>query len=105
MRTDYNKLKEKLQFVYNGKMEKMPKGKSIETAIEIFKDVKKYEIFNGGDKVDYENELREAKFDLVEIFGMTYEELKGMSRYNIYLTHQSRWVNSIYVMLNEGELK
>jgi len=98
MRTDYNKLKEKLQFVYNGKMEKMPKGKSIETAIKIFKDIKKYEKTDGDGKIDYKRELLEAKYDLQIIFNVNFI---GLSKNNIYLTHQSMWVNSLYIMLNE----
>lgn len=91
MRTDYNKLKEKLQFVYDGKMEKFPEGKTIEDAIEIFKEVKKYEKLQG--------ELLEAKYDLQIIFDTNF---KGMTKNSIYLTHQSMWVNSIYIMLNKG---
>lgn len=101
MRTDYNNLKEKLQFVYNGKMEKMPKGKSIETAIEIFKDVKEYEKLDGDGNKDYERELIEAKYDLRIIFNINF---KNLTKNNIYLAHQSAWVNSIYIMLNNGEL-
>ncbi len=98
MRTDYNKLKEKLQFVYNGKMDKLPKGKSIETAIEIFKQVKKYEKTDEDGKIDYKKELLEAKYDLQRIFDTNF---KNLTKNNIYLTHQSAWVNSIYIMLNE----
>lgn len=100
MRTDYNKLKEKLQFVYDGKMEQFPKGKSIETAIEIFKQVKKFEKTDGDGKIDYKRELLEAKYDLQIIFDINFKDL---TKNNIYLAHQSAWVNSIYIMLNEGE--
>ena len=102
MKTDYNKLKEKLQFVYMNKMDEFPKGKSIETAIKIFKEVKKFEKLDGDGKVDYDRELLEAKYDLLIIFDAPF---KGLSKNNIYLAHQSLWVNSIFIMLNEGELK
>ena len=100
MRTDYNKLKEKLQFVYAGRMDEFPKGKSIETAIKVYKDVKKYEKTDGDGEVDYNRELLEAKYDLQIIFNINF---KGLTKNNIYLTHQSMWVNSVYIMLNEGE--
>lgn len=100
MRTDYNKLKQQLYFVYNGEMDKMPKGKSIETAIKIYQDVKKYEKLNENGEIDYAKELQEAKYDLQIIFGINF---KNITKNNIYLTHQSMWVNSLYKMLNEGE--
>lgn len=100
MRTDYNKLKEKLQFVYDGRMDEFPEGKSIETAIKIFKDIKKYEKIDSAGKVDYKRELLEAKYDLQIIFDTNFI---GLSKNNIYLTHQSMWVNSLYIMLNEEE--
>lgn len=101
MKTDYEKLKEKLQFVYQDKMEEFPKGKTIETAIQVYKDVKKYEKTNGDGEKDYDRELLEAKYDLQIIFDVNF---KGLTKNNIYLTHQSMWVNSVYIMLNEGEL-
>ena len=103
MRTDYQKLKAKINSVYYGCKEKYPTGDSIDSALKIYKKIKEFERFpNNSLSVDYENELREAKFDLVDIFGMKPEELKTLSKNNLYLTHQSKLVNAIYIM-NKGE--
>lgn len=104
METKVNILKLKIKVAYCGLDNKIPKTPTIDTALKIFKKIKELERFNGGLTVDYENELREAKLDLSEIFGMTYEELKVLSKNNLYMKHQSLMVNAIYELLMKGEL-
>lgn len=101
MRTDYKKLNDKITLAYKGCGDKYPEEVTIDAALKIFKKIKYLERFNGGFTVDYQNELREAKLDLVEIFGMTYEELRLLSKNNLYLTHQSKMVNAIYMLKME----
>ena len=100
---DFRLLKDRISVAYHSCWDKYPKDdKPIDSALKIFKKIKELERYNGGFKVDYQNELREAKLDLVEIFGMTYDELKKIRKNNLYLTHQSKMVNAIYIMNNEG---
>lgn len=99
---DYNKdlLKQKLQWVYQGKMDEFPVKPTIENAIKVYKEVKKYERTNGDSEVDYKNELMEAKYDLQIIFNTNFI---GLSKNNLYLAHQSLWVNSVYALLKGEE--
>jgi hypothetical protein len=63
---------------------------TIANALELFKGIK---------KVEKENELNEAKCDLEMIFGVKKEDLKGLSKNQLYMLHQSNMVNAIYFML------
>ena len=69
------------------------KTATIANALELFKGIK---------KVEKENELNEAKCDLEMIFGVSKEELKGLSKNQLYMLHQSSMVNAIYFVLKEA---
>ena len=99
---DYNLWKYRIDSAYKNSEYEFPKEKTLDSAIKIFKRIKISEKLDDNDKVNYDNELSEAKYDLVVIFGMRYEDLKGMTKNNIYLTHQSAWVNSIYGRFLKG---
>lgn len=100
--TDYKLLENKIKFIYKDKRIKLPKEKSLDSAIKIFKELKQFEKFDRNGKVDYEKELLEAKYDLRVIFGI---DIKGLSKNELYMTHQSMWVNTLYrLMLEKGDL-
>lgn len=63
-------------------------NKSLESAKKIYSKIKEYEKRNG-----VKAELQEAKDDLLNIFGI---DVKGMTKNQIYLKHQSEMINTIY---------
>lgn len=89
----YNEQKEELNYILelaNGK--NYDKTPSIKNALELFKKIKEVEKSTG-------KELEEAKYDLTEIFCVKAEELKRLTKNNIYMLHQSMMVNQIYMNL------
>lgn len=89
----YNQYKKKLETIIekaNGKdYDKTP---TIKNALELFKGIKKME-------KNTNKELEEAKKDLIEIFLVNPEDLKRLTKNNIYMLHQSMMVNQIYMNL------
>lgn len=109
--TDYRLLKAKIHLVYSTEKAGVlnTEDKSIDNALKIYRTIKEYERklyhMNGIEEAPkYEKELNEAKSDLVDIFGFDISEIKKMTKNNIYLNHQSKLVNSIYIMLEKGDL-
>ena len=100
---DYDKvlLQAKLNLVYNGKKESYLLEPTIENAMKIYKDVKKYERLDENGNVDYKKEVKEEKYDFEFIFNN--KKLWFTSSPNkLHLAHQSLWVNSVYDLL-KGE--
>lgn len=64
----------------------------MKTPMKIVQKIKELESFNKGVK-DYKYELKNAKDDLKNIFGI---DTKGMTKNVIFLKHQSELANSIY---------
>ena len=88
-----NEQKEELNYILelaNGK--NYDKTPSIKNALELFKKIKEVEKSTG-------KELEEAKYDLTEIFRVKAEELKRLTKNNVYMLHQSMMVNQIYMNL------
>lgn len=104
MRTaNTNLLRSRIYFAYsNG--DKIPTDPTIQSALSIFKMIKKMERPICNDEVDYKKELLNAKEDLENIFDVSKDDLKYLSKNNLYLKHQSMMVNSIYELLVRGEL-
>lgn len=69
------------------------KTPTIQNALNLYKEIK---------KVEKQNELNEAKCDLEMIFGVKKEELRKLTKNQLYMLHQSNMVNAIYFMLKEN---
>lgn len=107
MRTvNNNLLRTRINLAYCNRGEKIPKEATIGSALAIFKEIKKMErfAFYGDAKLMRKQELSSAKEDLEFIFGIKPEEIKSLTKNNLYLKHQSLMVNSIYILLKKGEL-
>ena len=105
MRTINTKLlKKKIQWAYDETKNPMPIEKSIDSALKIYKEIKKSYRINEKGEVDYAHEFTETKSDLLLIFDIDYRQIKDSSKNNLYLLHQSLMVNSIYELLLKGEL-
>lgn len=110
--TNFKLLKAKLHLVYSTEKAGVlnTEDKSIDNSLKIYRTIKEYERkhyhINGIEEApDYEKELNEAKSDLVDIFGFSISEIKKMTKNNLYLNHQSMWVNTLYgLMLAKGDL-
>lgn len=106
MRTEqinYIQIDNMIDVVYKDCREEYPKNdKSLEAAKKIYKKIKDFERTGENNEIDYKMELSLAKDDLRYIFDMPIEEINKMSKNNLYLTHQSKWVNTVYIMLNNG---
>lgn len=109
--TNYKLLKAKIHLVYSTEKASVlnTEDKSIENALKIYRTIKEYErkychVNDIEEAPNYEKELNEAKSDLVDIFGFSIAEIKEMTKNNLYLNHQSKLVNSIYIMLEKGDL-
>lgn len=99
-----NILKLKIKVAYCNRDDKIPKTPTIDTALEIFKEIKKMDRAVMGGGVDYKKELYSAKEDLDLIFQIPEGEIKKMTKNNLYMQHQSLMVNAIYELLTKGEL-
>ena len=99
-----NILKLKISLAFCGDKDKIPKTPNIDTALKIFKEIKKMDRAVMGGGVDYKKELFSAKEDLNLIFQIPEKEIQGMTKNNLYMEHQSLMVNAIYELLMKGEL-
>lgn len=92
-----------INVVYKNCWDEYPKNdKSLDAALKIFKKIKDFERNGENDEVDYDVELRCAKNDLHSIFDISMEEINKLTKNNLYMEHQSKLVNAIYMMLNKG---
>ena len=104
METKVNILKLKIKIAYCERDNKIPKTPTIDTALKIFREIKKMDRAVIGGEVDYKKELFSAKEDLELIFQIPKEEIQQMTKNNLYMKHQSLMVNAIYELLMKGEL-
>lgn len=69
---------------------------TVDNAKELFGKIKEVEKST--------DEFEEAKYDLKEIFGLTDEDIKSMTKNHLYLEHQSRMINAIISLFMRKEL-
>lgn len=101
--TNYIEIDNMINVVYKNCWDEYPKNdKSLDAALKIFKKIKDFERIGENDEADYDMELRYAKNDLHFVFDMSMEEINKLTKNNLYMMHQSKMVNAIYMMLNKG---
>lgn len=106
MRTEqvnYIEIDNMINVVYKNCWDEYPKNdKSLDAALKIFKKIKDFERIGEKYGVDNNMELRYAKDDLHFVFDMSMGEINKLTKNNLYMMHQSKMVNAIYMMLNKG---
>lgn len=101
---NYIQIKTMIEVVYKGHQEEYPKNdKTLESAKKIYKKIKDFERIGEDGEVDYKQELNMAISDLFWIFDIEASELNTLTKNNIYMLHQSKLVNAIYMMNNNLE--
>lgn len=101
--TNYIQIDTMINVVYKNCWDEYPKNdKSLDAALKIFKKIKDFERNSKNGEVNYEMELRYAKDDLHFVFDMSMEEINKLTKNNLYMMHQAKLVNAIYIMLNKG---
>lgn len=107
---DYKRIIDKVYRAYEDYMDEYPKPipeedyNELDMALAMFRKVKEYERLDSFNKVDYKMEESMAKYDLYVIFGIDQEKILKMTKNNLYMLHQSLWVNTLYEMIKKGEL-